>query len=51
MKSVRDEVNEVIKILNRKNWTKEEAKKIEDMFKAIEDAMEHLKEEAWGEDR
>ncbi len=50
MEYIEEEVNEVIKILNTKEWTEKEAKKIENMFKEIEDNMESLKESAWGED-
>lgn len=44
MSGVKQEVEDVIKILNTKEWTKEEALKIEKMFKKIEDEIENLKE-------
>ena len=50
MSSVADIVNEVVGILNTKEWSEEEAKKIDKMFNDIADSMESLKEGAWGED-
>jgi len=50
MSSVADIVNEVVGILNTKEWSEEEAKKIDEMFNDIADSMESLKEGAWGED-
>ncbi len=45
-----EEVNEVVKILNTKDWSRQEAETITRMFKELEDSMEGLKESAWGED-
>ena len=50
MRGIEDIVNEVVEILNTKEWTESEAKKIDEMFNDIGGSMEGLKEAAWGED-
>ena len=50
MRYVSDQVNEAVKILNRKDWTAKEKIVIEHMLNDIEDVMKDLKGEAWGED-
>lgn len=50
MEGIESEVNKAIDIINKVDWSKEDAKIIKKAFDEIEDLCEGLKESAWGDD-